>query len=187
MYGNYAPKTNISRAYYRKIVDKIEHDPLIKHSTLSLACFTAVIAVLLGGIIWFAKLNPGNLIQTSGTITGISTGLTDDIGTITTFVTFDFTTREGEQKSARARTHSGVEYKVGHSIRAGYYPKNPNYARNLSDNRPPQPSIYLWSVPFLIMIWLIFVALFRYSKRQQAIWDAAEASYPEPEDISEED
>lgn len=176
MHGNYAPKTNISRAYYNKIVDDIEHDPLIKHSTLSVACFFAVIAVLLGGLIWFAKANPGNLVQTTGTVTGISTGRTDSIGTITTFVTFDFTTKDGQQKSVRTPTANGIEYDVGHTIRAGYHPKNPNFARNLSDNRPPQVSLYLWTIPFLIMLWLVFLALFRYSKRQQEIWAAAEAS-----------
>lgn len=176
MYGNYAPKTNISRKYYRKIVNDIEHDPLIKLSTLSVACFMAVIAVTLGGLIWFAKASPGNLIQTSGTVTNISTGRTDDIGTMTTFITFDFTTREGEPKSVRTPTYSGIEYEVGHTIRAGYHPKNPNFARNLSDNRPPPVSIYLWAVPFLLMIWFIFLALFRYSRRQQEIWDAAEAA-----------
>ncbi len=186
MYGNYAPKTNISRKYYRQIVEDIEQDPLIKHSTLSAACFFAVIAVLLGGLIWFARANPGNLIQTTGTVTHISTGHTDDIGTVTTFITFDFVTREGEQKSVRTPTASGIAYEVGHTIRAGYYPKNPNYARNLADNRPPQEALYLWAIPFLIMIWLVFVALFRYSKRQQEIWDAAEASDSEEGETSED-
>lgn len=176
MHGNFAPKTNISRKYYKKIVDDIEHDPLIRHTTLSVACFFAVIAVLLGGLLWFAKANPGNLIQTTGTVTNISTGRTDAIGTITTFVTFDLTTRDGKQVSVRTQAAPGIEYEVGHTIRAGYHPKNPHYARNLSDNRPPQVSVYLWTVPFLIMIWCIFLALFRYSKRQQEIWAAAEAA-----------
>lgn len=176
MHANYAPKTNISRAYYKKVVNDIEHDPLVRHSTLSVACFMAVIAVLLGALIWFAKANPGNLIQTSGTVTGISSGKTDAIGTVTTFVTFDFTTREGEQKSVRQPAAAGLEYHVGETIRVGYHPKNPNYARNLHDNRPPQASLWLWTVPFMLMIWFIFVALFRYRARQEEIWRAAEAA-----------
>lgn len=176
MYANYAPNTNISRKYYRKVVDKIEHDPLIMHSTLSLACFAAIFAVLLGALIWFAKANPGNLIQTEATVSNISTGKTDAIGTITTFVTFDFQTRDGEQKSVRQPAASGLEYHTGQSIRVGYHPDNPNYARNLHDNRPPQVSLWLWAVPFIIMIWLIFLALFRYNARQREIWDAAEAA-----------
>lgn len=176
MHGNFAPKTNISRKYYKKIVNNIEHDPLIRRSTLSVACFIAAIAVLLGALIWFARTNPGNLIQTTGTVTGISTGKTDVIGTTTTFITFNFTTREGEQKSVRQPASKGLEFETGHTIRVGYHPKNPSYARNLADNRPPQISLFLWSTPFLLMIWFIFVALFRHRNRQIEIWQAAEAA-----------
>lgn len=176
MYGNYAPNTNISEEYYRKIISRIEHDPLIRTSALTAAAFVAIIAIMLGGLIWFAKVSPGNLIQTSGTVTGISTGKTDAIGTVTTFVTFDFKTREGKDLSVRQPSAPGLQYREGQEIRIGYHPKNPNYARNLHDNRPPQISLWLWAVPFVIMIWLIFTALFRYRVRQQEIWDAAEAA-----------
>lgn len=176
MYGNYAPKTNISRRYYRKIVNDIEHDPLVKQTTLTAAAFIAVMTIMLGGLVWFAKANPGNLIQTTGTVTGISSGKTDAVGTITTFITFDFKTREGEQKSVRQPAAAGLEYHVDETIRIGYHPKNPNYARNLHDNRPPQISLWLWAVPFVLMIWFIFVALFRFNARQQEIWRAAEAA-----------
>lgn len=175
MHANYAPKTNISPQYFKEVVDDIEHDPLIKHSTLSVACFVAVIAVLTGALIWFARANPGNLIQTTGTVSGVSSGKTDAIGTVTTFVTFDFTTHDGQAKSVRQPANDGLEYSLGQSIRVGYHPKNPNYARNLADNRPPQVSLWLWAVPFLIMIWLTFVALFRHHARQEEIWAAAEA------------
>lgn len=176
MHANYAPKTNISRQYYKKVVDDIEHDPLIRFSTITVSAFIAVIAILTGGLIWFAKANPGNLIQTSGTVTNISTGRVDDVGTETTFVTFDFTTRQGEQRSVRQPAATGIEYHNGQQIRIGYHPKNANYARNLSDNRPPQLSLWLWVVPFLIMIGLTFIALFRHHARQVEIWNAAEAA-----------
>ena len=176
MIANFAPKTNISRAYYKHLVNQIEHDPLIKHSSISVACLVAAICVLLGALIWFAKVNPGNLIQTTGTVTTISSGKTDTIGTVTTFVTFDFTTREGEQKSVRQPAAQGLEYHQNQEIRVGYSPKNPNYARNLHDNRPPQVSLYLWAMPFVILIWFLFVALFRYHARQEEIWRAAEAA-----------
>lgn len=177
MYGNYAPKTNISRKYYRQIVNNIEHDPLVKQSTLSVACLVAAICVLIGALVWFARTNPGNLIQTTGTVTGVSSGKTDAVhGTDTTFVTFDFTTRDGQTKSVRQPANDGVEHQTGQDIRVGYHPKNPNYARNLADIRPHQVSLYLWAVPFLLMIWFIFVALFRYHARQEEIYRAAEAA-----------
>lgn len=182
MHGKVAPKTNISKVQYKHIVSDIEHDALIKSSTLAIACMVAAIAVLSGVLIWFAKTNPGNLIQTTGTVTGISSGRTDHYGTETTFVTFDFVTRGGEAKSVRQPTSDGLDYQLGQQIRVGYHPKNPNYARNLHDNRPGQMSMYLWAVPFLVMIWLIFTALFRHHARQVEIWNAAEAA-----DIEEDD
>ncbi len=176
------PKTNVSKAYYKRLVSNIEHDPLVKHTTLTIACMFAAIFVLLGALVWFAKANPGNLIQTEATITGISSGKTDAIGTISTFITFEFNSQRStspdspSHSSVRQQVKDGLSYSEGQKIRIGYHPKNPNYARNLNDNRPPQLSIFLWSVPFLIMIWFIFVALFRYNTRQNLIWAAAEAA-----------
>lgn len=176
MHANYAPKTNISKAYYQHLVDDIEHDPLIKHSTLSVVCFVALFAVLAGALIWFAKSNPGNLIQTTATVSNISSGKTDAIGTVSTFISFDFTTRDGQAKTVRQQTTDGLEYQEGQTIRVGYHPKNPNYARNLHDNRPDPISVVLWCVPFALMIWLTFVALFRHHARQEEIYRAAEAA-----------
>lgn len=170
------PKTNISKTYYKHLVDNIEHDPLVRHSTLTVACMIAAISVLLGTLIWFAKANPGNLIQSKGTITSISTGKVDDIGTIGTFVLFDFKTKDNQQISARQPANDGLEYKVGQEINVGYHPRNPNYVRNLNDNTPPQISFFLWFAPFVLMIWFIFVAGIRYTNRQRLIWDAAEAA-----------
>lgn len=170
------PKTNISKAYYKHLVDNIEHDPLVKHSTLSVACLVAAVCVLAGALIWFAKTNPGNLIQTNATITNISTGKTDTVGTLSTFITFDFETKQGEKKSVRQQTLDGLNYTEGQSIKIGYHPHNPNYARNLNDNRPPAISIALWSTPFVFMIWFIFIAIFRHHQRQVVIWQAAEAA-----------
>jgi len=179
MYSKPYPKTNISRAYYKHLIDSIEHDPLVRHSTMTIACMIATICILLGGLIWFAKSNPGNLVQTNGTVQSISTDKTDSIGTISTFITFGFTTRDGEQKSVRQQTNDGLTYNNGQSIKIGYHPRNPNYARNLHDNRPPLPAIALWTIPFLLMIWFVFVALFRHRKRQEIIWEAAEAANAE--------
>jgi hypothetical protein len=176
MHAKVMPKTNISKRQYDHIVDEIEHDPLIKRTTLAVACMVAASCVLTGLLIWFARANPGNLIQTTGTVTGISSGLTDSYGTDTTFVTFEFKTREGDQKSVRASTSDGLKYSEGQDIRIGYHPRNPNFARNFRDNRPPQVALYLWTVPFLLMIWLIFTALFRHHARQVEIWNAAEAA-----------
>lgn len=179
MHARVAPKTNISKAYYQTLVDDIEHDPLIKHTTLSVACLVAAICVLSGAIIWFAKLNPGNLVQTSARITTINTGKTGSTGTVSTFITFDFTARGNQQKSVRQQVSNGLEYKEGQSIKIGYHPKNPNYARNLNDNRPPDVSVVLWCVPFALMIWLTLLALFRHHARQVEIWQAAEAAEAE--------
>jgi hypothetical protein len=170
-----APKTNISKAYYRHLVDQIEHDPLVKHSTLSVACLVAAICVLLGCLIWFAKSNPGNLIQTDATVTNLSSGRTDTIGTITTFVSFDFKTRDDKRVSARQPAPEGLSYTQDKAIRVGYNPINPNYAR-LIDSRPPLQAIALWLTPFYFMIWFILVALFRHHNRQVLIWKAAEAA-----------
>lgn len=170
------PKTNLSKAYYRHMVNNIEHDPLVKHSTLTIACMFAAMCVLAGALIWFAKTNPGNLISTKATVTNISYGRTHTTNDETTFIIFDFKTRSGESKSVRQQAHDGLKYETGQTIRVGYHPRNPNYARNLHDNRPPQASIYLWVVPFAIMLWFIFVALLRYDKRQRLIWAAAEAA-----------
>lgn len=176
MNARVAPKTNISKAYYKHIIDEIEHDPLVKHSTLSVACLIAAACVLLGALLWFAKTNPGNLIKTNGTVTGISSGRTDAIGTVTTFVTYEFQTRDNQTKSVRSATNDGLEYQVGQSIKVGYHPANPAYARNLNDNRPPIAAIVLWLIPFIFLIWFIFVALFRHHARQVMIWEAAEAA-----------
>lgn len=176
MYSRPHPKTNISRAYYKHLINTIEHDPLVRHTTMTVACMFAAICILLGGLIWFARSNPGNLIQTNATVTNISNGKTDSIGTVSTFITFDFTTREGEQKTVRQIASDGLEYHEGQSIKVGYHPKNNSYARNLNDNRPPVVSQALWVVPFVLMIWFIFIALFRYRKRQEIIWQAAEAA-----------
>lgn len=176
MQANYAPKTNISRAYYQHLVEDIEHDPLIKHSTLSLACLVAAICILTGALLWFAKSNPGNLVQTNATVTSISAGKTDAIGTKSTFVTFEFITKDGEKLSVRQQADDGLEYKEGQSIKAGYFPANPHYARNLNDNRPPKSALALWVVPFVLLIWFVFVAIFRHHARQEVIYAAAEAA-----------
>jgi len=176
MHARILPKTNISKVYYKQLVDEIEHDPLIKPSTLSVVCFIAIICLLSGAIIWFAKFNPGNLIQTTATVTSISSGKTDSYGTVSTFITFDFKTRDGNSKSVRQQVSDGLTYTLDQQIRVGYHPKNPNYARNLNDNRPDRISIILWCIPFVLMIWLTFVALFRHHARQVEIWNAAEAA-----------
>lgn len=170
------PKTNLSRAYYKHLVDNIEHDPLVRHTTMTVACMIAAMCVLTGALVWFAKSNPGNLIQTSSVVTNVSTGKTDTVGTMTTFVTFDFETRDGQAKSVRQPANDGLSYKEGQEIKTGYHPANPNFARNLHDNRPPAISLALWMVPFVMMIWFSFVALFRYNARQNLIWAAAEAA-----------
>lgn len=175
MTARIAPKTNISKAYYKHLVDQIEHDPLVKHSTLSVACLLAAICVLLGSLIWFARANPGNLIKTNATVTGLSSGKTDTLGTITTFVSFDFKTREDKAVSARQPAPAGLNYSVEEQIQVGYSPLNPNYAR-LINSRPPEVSFVLWFVPFYFMIWFIIVALFRHHARQVTIWKAAEAA-----------
>lgn len=171
-----APHTNISKAYYKHIIDNIEHDPLIKRSTISAACLLAAICVLVGAVIWFAKSNPGNLIYTNAQISNVTSGKTDALGNETTFITFDFATREGEQKQVRQTANDGLSYQTGQNIKVGYHPKNSNYARNLSDNRPPRISAILWLTPFVFIIWFAFVALFRHHKRQVDIWEAAEAA-----------
>jgi hypothetical protein len=176
MHANFAPGTNISKAYYKLVVDKIEHDPLIKHSTFSVVCLVAAISVLTGALMWFSKTNPGNLIQTQGTITSISSGKTDTVGTITTFVSFSFNTSDGKPVEVRQPAAEGLAYETGQVIPVGYFPKNPNFARNLSDKRPPAIALALWLIPFALMIWLGFLALFRHHARQVEIWEAAEAA-----------
>lgn len=171
-----APKTNITKALYRRIVDDIEHDPLVKHSTLAAACLVAAIAVIFGGLIWYAKLNPGKLVQTTATVQGLSTGKTDAQGTITTFMIFGFKTDEGKDITVRAATTPGLSYSLGQDIRVGYFPPNPYYARDLSDSRPPIASLLLWSLPFALMLWFTLVALWRHHFRQLEIWAAAEAA-----------
>jgi|GEM_PF-2215630 len=176
MHARIMPKTNISKVYYKQLVDEIEHDPLIKPSTLSVVCFIAVICLLGGAIIWFAKFNPGNLIQTTAAVTSISSGKTDLYGTVSTFITFDFKTRDGSSKSVRQQVSDGLTYTLDQQINVGYHPKNPNYARNLNDNRPDRISILLWIVPLILASWLGFVALLRYHARQVEIWNAADAA-----------
>ncbi len=176
MHARVMPKTNISKVYYKQLVDDIEHDPLIKHTTVSVACLIAAICVLAGALIWFAKFNPGNLTQTSGEVTNVSSGRTDSIGTIGTFITFDFETNDGQAKSVRQQINDGMKYSTGQTIKVGYFTDNPNYARNLNDNRPDRISIFLWIMPIILASWLGFVALLRYHARQVEIWDAAEAA-----------
>ncbi|MDQ3064967.1 MAG: DUF3592 domain-containing protein [bacterium] len=176
MHVKIAPKTNISRAYYKNIVDDIEHDPLIKHSTISVACMVAAICVLLGALIWFAKTNPGNLLKTEATITNISSGRTDAVGTLTTFISYDFKTRDNRIFNVRNAANDGLTYSLNQKIKIGYFPANPAYARNLADNRPPSVSVILWLMPFGLMIWFVFVILFRHHARQLEIWNAAEAA-----------
>lgn len=171
-----APKTNISKAYYRHLVDQIEHDPLVRRSTLSLACFVAAICVLLGCLVWFANTHPGNLVRVPASVTGLSSGRTDNFGTITTFVTFDFKTRDGRQVSARQPAEPGRDFSEGQAFMAGYSPKNPNFARIIPDNRPPQSAVWLWLVPFYFLLWFLLVALHRHHQRQVVIWQAAEAA-----------
>ncbi|MDQ3123203.1 MAG: DUF3592 domain-containing protein [bacterium] len=176
MHAKVHPGTNIPKKAYREIVDDIEHDPLIKHSTLSVACMMAASCVLLGALLWFAKTNPGNLVKTNATITNISSGRTDAVGTVTTFITYEFKTREDRTVSVRNVTNDGLTYSEGQNITIGYHPANANFARNLYDNRPPSAAKVLWIVPFIFMIWFIFVALFRHHARQLEIWKAAEAA-----------
>jgi hypothetical protein len=175
MTASIAPKTNISKAYYHHLIDNIEHDPLVKHSTLSIACLLAAICVLLGSLIWFAKVNPGNLIKTDAVVTNISSGRTDSVGTITSFVSFDFKTRDNIAVSARQPAPKGIFYEKDQEIVVGYNPINPNFAR-LNDDRVPIISYFLWFIPFYLMIWFIIVALFRHHSRQLLIWKAAEAA-----------
>ena len=170
------PKTNVSKAYYKHLVNSIEHDPLVKHTTLTAACLIVAISILMGALIWYAQFNPGNLIYTSGKITSISSGKTDTQGNNSTFITFEFSTKESKQFSVRQVANEGIKYSEGQNIRIGYHPKNPNYARDLSNTDLPFVTITLWSIPFLIMVWFIFVALLRYIKRQELIWEAAEAA-----------
>lgn len=176
MHAKFAPKTNISQKQYEHLVNDIEHDPLVKHATLTVAAFMAVIAIILGGLIWFAKMSPGNLLQTTGKVTSTASGKTDALGNSTTFVIFDFNTRDGEVKTVRQPALAGLDYQVGQDMKIGYHPKNPNYARLLNDTRPPEISLWLWAVPFVIMVWFIFLALFRHHSRQIEIWNAAEAA-----------
>lgn len=173
------PKTNISRAYYKRLVNNIEHDPLIKHSTVTIAGMIAAISILLGSLIWYAQFNPGNLIYTNAKVITVSNGRTDSNSSQTRdFVTFEFNTKGNDSKTYKVRqiANVGLSYKEGQIIKIGYHPKNPNFARNLSDTRPPYISIALWSVPFFILLWFMFVALIRYAKRQELIWAAAEAA-----------
>lgn len=171
-----APHTNISKAYYKHIIDNIEHDPLIRHSTVTVACLLAAISVLAGLLIWYAKFSPGNLIYTTATVTNVTSGKTDNYGKESTFITFVFNTSTGEEKAVRQVADDGLPYQTGQHIKIGYHPANPNYARNLNDNRPPAASLALWLVPAALVVWFSFVALFRHHKRQVEIWDAAEAA-----------
>jgi hypothetical protein len=139
----------------------------------------SAIAILLGTLIWYAQFNPGNLIYTNARVVNISSGRTDANSTQTRdFVTFEFETSnsDGRKYQVRQIANQGMSYKEGQNIKIGYHPRNPNFARNLSDTRPPYISIALWSVPFFIIMWFIFIALIRYIKRQELIWEAAEAA-----------
>ncbi|MBA2279033.1 hypothetical protein H0V99_01140 [Candidatus Saccharibacteria bacterium] len=169
------PKTNISKRQYHNLVDDIEHEPLVRHTTLAAACLLAAMCILAGSLAWFAKSHPGNLIRTTGTVSNVTSGLTDRLGTVTTFATFDFETREGKNYSVRQPTGNVIP-KLNQDIPIGYNPLNPAYARNLSDTQPPLSSVGFWSVPFILMGWLILIALFRHHTRQVEIWKAAEAA-----------
>lgn len=173
------PKTNISKAYYRHLVDSIEHDPLVRHSTITIAGMVAAICILLGCLIWYSGFNPGNLIQTKAKVVSVSNGRTDANSLLTSdFVTFEFNTKGKDEQTYKVRqiANPGTSYQKDQIINIGYHPKNPNYARNLSDTRVPFISIVLWTFPFIIMLWFILVALLRYIKRQELIWQAAEAA-----------
>lgn len=169
-------KTNISKRQYRKIVSEIEHDSLIKRSTLSVAAFVAVASILTGTLMWYAQISPGNLVRATGTVTGISSGLADAKGTVNNYITFDFRTKGGQERTVRSITNDGLSYSVGQEISIGYHPLNPNYARNLHNDRPPVASYYLWSLPFVLMVWFAGLAIVRFRMRQEDIWNAAEAA-----------
>lgn len=176
------PKTNISKVYYQHLVDQIEHDPLIKHTTLTVAGMLAAICILSGALLWYIQSNPGNLIQSTAKVTGISSGKTDTLGNTTTFISFEFDSKDpapvsnATHLSVRQPAIKGLEYAEGQQVKVGYHPKNPNFARLLNDTRPPRLSVAFWAVPVVILIWLVFVALFRHHARQVRIWDAAEAA-----------
>lgn len=176
------PKTNISRVYYKHLVDQIEHDPLIKHTTLTITGMLAAICILAGALLWFAQSNPGNLVAAKAGVTGISSGKTDAFGGSTTFVTFSFDASQpapvtnSSRVSVRQPAIEGLKYEVGQEIKVGYHPKNPNFARLLNDTRPPRLSLVFWAMPFVILIGLVFLALFRHHARQVEIWNAANAA-----------
>jgi len=176
MHIQHKSKVNISRNTYEQIVDEIEHDPLIRRTTIYATTLTAAICVLTGLLLWYVLLHPAKLIRTTGTVSSINSGRTDNIGTVTTFITFDFKTSDGQAKSVKAPVTNGHTYTAGDPLSVGYSPLNPNYARNLSHIKPPRISVVLWTIPFLLLIWFGFVALFRHHARQVEIWDAAEAA-----------
>lgn len=167
--------TNISKKQYRKLVSAVEHEPLIYIRGLTAAGFFAAAAILAGILVWYAKTNPGNLTKTTAIVTGISKGRVDSTNRETTFVTFNFSAKNGENYTVR-QPGGSLNYEPGQEVSIGYHPENPNYARNLADNRPPALSLYLWLAPGFVASTLVAIALWRYRLRQQLIWDAAEAA-----------
>jgi hypothetical protein len=175
MHSRIKPLTNISKDQYEHLVDEVEHDPLIRHSTLTVLCLIAAISLLSGGIIWFSKTNPGNLVRSRAKITYISSGPTDNKGTITTFVTFNFKDHKDQAYMVR-QPYSGPKLEVNDTLSVGYNPLNPRYARVLSDINPPLSSYMLWTLPFVMMLGTLLLALYRHHERQLEIWQAAEAA-----------
>jgi hypothetical protein len=170
-------KVNISPKMYDQIVNEIEHDPLIKRSTLVIAGLLSFIAVLFGLLIWYAPMHPAKLVRTNGTVMNLNSGKTDTQGTVTTFITFSFAASDGRKVSVKAPiTSKYTGYRVGDSLLVGYSPLNPNYARNLSHILPPRLSIVLWAAPFVMFFWFGVVALARHHTRQEEIFFAAEAA-----------
>lgn len=134
------------------------------------------INVLIGTMIWFAQFNPGNLIQTTGTVNVATANPNAPSNLKSTFVVFNFDTKDHQTYTVRQATANSQQYTEGQTIKIGYSPKNPNYARILDNTNPSNLSIILWLTPALIVPWFILVALLRYHSRQELIWDAAEAA-----------
>jgi hypothetical protein len=176
MYIKRRAKVNISKEMYEQIVRSIEHDPLIRRSTLIAAGLFAGVAILTGLMLWFVLLHPAKLVRTSGTVTSVNSGKTDALGTVTTFINFRFTPAGRAPVTVKAPVTNGHIYTPGNTLTIGYSPLNPNYARNLSHTAPPKLSFVLWAVPPLLAFWFGVVALVRHHERQEQIYAAAEAA-----------
>ncbi len=175
MHSKVMPRTNISKAYYQYLVNDIEHDPLVKRTTLMAVCFLSAISIFAGSLAWFARTHPGNLVRTSATVSYLSSGRTDNIGSVSTFATFNFETKDGVVYRVRQQVEN-QQLALNQKITVGYSPLNPAYARILTDNSLPVISFSLWVLPFAMMAGLMILALFRHHKRQVEIWQAAEAA-----------